>query len=739
MRPGLQEIAWQIVSGFHQSLEKNTSIHSEKSNETSEAARLAALTYVLDTIKFDDHYSFSNLSFEAENAGISKSHVISLSEEVLESFGSFLPKNLTYPEIVTLLGMIHYMGCYFLPLLYKKGTSQKPLGAYYTPSLITDYIVSLTVTPRLDELAASAKTRGLSALEEMLSLRTLDPACGTGVFLVSAMEAFFRAMRIGIQNAQKNGISNYLLKTNGILDYKQIIRRNLFGVDIDSGALEVTDVSLRLLSQTNNATLNRSTLGASLKQGNSLISLKGIKGDSNHNRFFGDPSSRFPFEWNDEFGEILDNRGFDFIIMNPPYERLKPNLAEFLRERLLSGEREIHLRNFSNYKKRMQEDVFYFRKSGEYSLGNRYSIDIHRLFIERTLQLTGKGSRIGFIVPSTILGDLSSNKLRKSLLKENRLLSVDDFPETSRLFEGVTQSATIMVLERGGTTKSFLARFGLKSLNDVNESSQNRIRLDNIEKTVGSTLTIPQVNRVGLKLMSKLHQNPPVHSLGWVSVNRGELDLTSNRECITSEVADFRLIRGSNISRYVLNYGTGTRIEYVDIEKLRKQLGKSPRAKHIGNPRIAGQQISNRTQRWRLKFALIPANHVLANSCNYLTIQENNNEYLRLLLLGILNSELLNWRFSLTNANNHVSTRELTQLPIPNLITRQSQILSDMLVDQVGNLKEHDKLPWIEALVFALYQFSAKESRDVLKMRSTPEQDIDAIVDELGNVLDKIS
>ncbi|MHA2397245.1 MAG: Eco57I restriction-modification methylase domain-containing protein, partial [Candidatus Thorarchaeota archaeon] len=126
-----------------------------------------------------------------------------------------------------------------------------------------------------------------------------------------------------------------------------------------------------------------------------LISLKGLNGVADHGSFFTDAASRSPFEWHDEFGYILDKGGFDFIVMNPPYERLKPNLAEFLRERLLTGEREIHMENFSKHKERLSEDVRYFRNSGEYQLGNRYSIDTHRLFIERTLQLTREESNIG--------------------------------------------------------------------------------------------------------------------------------------------------------------------------------------------------------------------------------------------------------------------------------------------------------------------------------------------------------
>ncbi|MHA3963868.1 MAG: Eco57I restriction-modification methylase domain-containing protein [Candidatus Thorarchaeota archaeon SMTZ1-45] len=734
VRPGLQETAWLIVSGLHESLIENSSTSSQKPIEISEAVRLAGLNYVLSSRQLDEQYSFSNLSFEAEKAGISRTSITNLSNEVLESFRYSIPMNLSPLETVALLGMVHSIGCYSLPLSYKKGTFQKRLGAFYTPPKIADYIVSLTLSPKLNRLSEMAKTRGLTALEEIMSLRTLDPACGTGIFLISALKAFSRAMKSGIENAQKGGVSYRVLKTNGILDYKQITRHNLYGVDIDSGALEVTDVSLRLLSQTDSRKLGESELFATLKQGNSLISLKGINGDADYNEFFRDPVSRSPFEWNDEFGDILKNGGFDFIIMNPPYERLKPNLAEFLRERLLTRECEIYLQNFSKYKERMIEDIRYFRKSGEYNLGNRYTIDVYRLFIERALQLTGKGSYIGFVVPSSILGDLSAFPIRKSILQENRLLTVDDFPETSRMFEGVTQSVTIITLKRGGKTKSFLAKFGLNDIEDASSCYQNQIPADKIEKIGSSSLAIPQVNKVGWKLMSKLHIHPSIHSFDYLSVNRGELDLTLNRDCITSSVTDFRLIRGSSISRYLLSNRVRTRTEYVDIEKLKSQLGTSVRVRHINQFRIAGQQVSNRTQRWRLKFADIPPNFVLANSCNYLAIQGGSDESYRLSLLGILNSELMNWRFSLTNTNNHISIRELTQLPVPDMKSSESQGFREMLIEEVRKFKSNDTSPKIEALVFALYGFSVKESRAVLKLRSTPGREIDAILSELESI-----
>ncbi|MHA2322080.1 MAG: TaqI-like C-terminal specificity domain-containing protein, partial [Candidatus Thorarchaeota archaeon] len=256
-----------------------------------------------------------------------------------------------------------------------------------------------------------------------------------------------------------------------------------------------------------------------------------------------------------------------------------------------------------------------------------------------------------------------------------------------------------------------------------------------IEQAVGPSLSIPQVNKIGWKLLSKLHNHPSISSLNWLSVKRGELDLTLNKDCITHDVTDFRLIRGSNISRYSLNDRTGTKPEFVDIEQFRKKLGVSSRAAHISQNRIACQQVSNRNQRWRLKFASIPTKVVLANSCNYLIDHEHSDKYHRLLFLGILNSELMNWRFSLTNTNNHVSTRELTQLPLPDLETSSSQNISSQIVEEVKGIKSSDTTPKIEALVFALYGFSVSEAKAILKMRSTPEKETSVILLRLGSFL----
>ena len=91
----------------------------------------------------------------------------------------------------------------------------------------------------------------------------------------------------------------------------------------------------------------------------------------------------------------------------------------------------------------------------------------------------------------------------------------------------------------------------------------------------------------------------------------------------------------------------------------------------------------------------------------------------------------MNWRFSLTNTNNHVSTRELTQLPLAEIGTPASRNLYSSLIEEVKQVNTNGMSPKIEALVFALYGFSNKETKEILRMRSTPENETSAVLDEL--------
>jgi Alw26I/Eco31I/Esp3I family type II restriction m6 adenine DNA methyltransferase len=403
--------------------------------------------------------------------------------------------------------------------------------------------------------------------------------------------------------------------------------------------------------------------------------------------------------------------------MNPPYDRLKPNKAEFERERMYSH-REA---DFDEYKERLREDVNYFRNSGEYRIGNKYSIDTYRLFLERSLSLIKPNGRIGFIVPSTLLGDISAAPLRKELIMNNKILLLNEFPEGAKIFPGVTQSVCIMILQKGAASDSIDASFGLQSIDEARHSTYSHLKLSNIEKSMGSSLIIPRIAMHEWELLETLHKNPSLASLDWLLCRRGELDLTLHKKHITSNNHYSPLIRGSHITRYSLNVDSSKNEEYVNLDSFRYDYRNSKRIQHIESPRIACQQVSNRSQRWRLKFSPILPGKVLANSCNYIILNNSTNKDVLNYLLGILNSDLLNWRFDISNTNNHVSNRELNALPIFDYtkLEKSKVGIADRIIDDVTKLvvSNESYSPFIEGSVFYLYGLNQCQARDILRSR----------------------
>jgi len=732
----LSSLAWTILSDVHAHA-TNDSPH--ESRLLVEAARLAALNIVV-TSRFGYHYLdldkdrllFSALSYESQRRSVSKREVGELVRAIIED-SKFEHhdeiKNLSLMDFIDLLGRIHSLGSHRLPVSLQQSSSQRSLGAFYTPMTIADYIVNLALNPKLRKYTHRIRKTGLSAAEEILTLNTVDPACGSGVFLVSALKTMYQAIQDAKLVLEKLGVPKH--------EYDECFSNsavNIHGVDIDAGALEVADASIRFLESKGRTKLGETHIGSTLKQGDSLISMDGFSHVSNNRHFFKNPESRTPFEWHKEFKEVFsgDHGGFDFVVMNPPYERLKPNFAEFMREELLSGEREVHTSRYEEYKSHIQENARYFRESNEFKQAISYSLNTYQLFIERALQISKMDGNIGCIVPSNILCDVSAQSLRHELLLRNTVNSIDDFPETSRVFPGVTQSVSILILTRGGKTEVIEIGLNRTSVKDAIRRKRLKIKQERIVKIMGSSLVIPRVEESDLVLLEQMHKQPTLSSIDYLVVRRGELDLTLNKRFITSLKSDSMLIRGSHVTRYTLR-ASSRDVEYADYDAFRKTLKDSERADHITTNRIACQQVSNMGQRWRLKFAPIEPLRILSNSCNYLVATHSDSMKRLDFLLGVLNSELLNWRFQISNSNNHVSIRELQSLPIVQPTSAQKAIEKEIIKD-VQKLKTGttDDTSSVEASVFALYGFGVKEARKILCLRKTPEDEKKKILEELS-------
>ena len=210
----------------------------------------------------------------------------------------------------------------------EKPEVKKAGGVYYTPKYIVDYIVEKTVGQLLKD-----KKPG-KAVDKF---KILDPACGSGSFLIGAYQYLLNWYRNQYEEAgpQKNkkvlyeaGANVWRLTTD---ERKRILLTHIYGVDIDPQAVEVTKLSLllkvlegesgELLQQQMEIFKKRvlPDLGDNIKCGNSLIGSDFYQGKQIDLINEEEQYRVNAFDWDTEFKEIMKSGGFDAVIGNPPY------------------------------------------------------------------------------------------------------------------------------------------------------------------------------------------------------------------------------------------------------------------------------------------------------------------------------------------------------------------------------------------------------------------------------------
>lgn len=281
---------------------------------------------------------------------------------------------------------------------------RKAGGVYYTPEYIVDYIVENTV---------GEKIKGKTP-KEIANIKIVDPACGSGSFLLGAYK-YLLNYHIEYYNKIKDrakfkGVKEDVIKENGDLTIwikKQILRNNIFGVDIDSNAAEVTKLSLLMKClegespasiQNNQDLFNERALPSledNIKCGNSLIGNDFYESQS---MLDFDEETQYKincFDWEDEFKNVFACGGFDVVIGNPPY---------------------VMMQNL--------DSRYYF----DYCLANyksaKYKIDTYQIFIEKAIKLLKDNSVISFITPNTFLTNIHSEPLRNYILDNTNILSI---------------------------------------------------------------------------------------------------------------------------------------------------------------------------------------------------------------------------------------------------------------------------------------------------------------------------
>jgi len=358
--------------------------------------------------------------------------------------------------------------------------------------------------------------------------------------------------------------------------------------------------------------------------------------------------------------------------------------------------------------------------------------------LERALNITSPKSRLGFIIPSTFLCDKSALKLRKEILLRYKVDGIYDFLERAKIFQDANQAVCIVLLDKSSKGETIPVASNLTDIKELYAARPTMIPLKMIKEIFPDDLAIPKITRDEWAILKKIHQNPSLREVPWIRIYRGEVDLTIYKDCLSKANTGYKLIRGDHITRYRLVWVPSKGENFVSRNSFLKKLGNSEKAEHTNVIRIAGQQVSNMMQRWRLKFCLIQPRNFLANSCNYLIITPNKGEMidsLRLYILALLNSCLLNWRFKLTSTNNHINNYELGALPIKliNHQDRREAALFNLIIKRVREILQEERTvdidPQVESAIFHLYKLAPEEVKIILKSEGIDQRSIESIME----------
>lgn len=267
---------------------------------------------------------------------------------------------------------------------------RKAHGVYYTPRWMVRYIVKGSLGKAIAERTP----------EEVRRIRVLDPACGSGAFLVEA----FRVLCEYWDSRQRPQTSNELLAIR-----RSVLQENIFGIDLDPQAVEITQLNLLLVALTTREQLPN--LSRNIKVGNALLDPKTrpLPSGTNNGGWMApfDAAANFPFE----------APGFDVVVMNPPYYDLQahPYQQDVLRKvypEIASG----------------HDDVLYY-------------------FLARAVELLGHRGHVGCVVARYWLDSLYAEKLRGHLLDASTVREVLDFRSFQPFGSDVGVNAAIVFLD----------------------------------------------------------------------------------------------------------------------------------------------------------------------------------------------------------------------------------------------------------------------------------------------------
>lgn len=619
----------------------------------------------------------------------------------------------------------------------------KDKGAFYTPKEIVQYmcresLIAYLQTGIEDEATKEAirqfvTTHDIATLgnnekfheqvdEALKEVKICDPAIGSGAFPMGLLKELFlcRTALEGINQSKAAEIK------------KHIIQQNIYGVDIERGAVDIARLrfwlSLIVDEETPQALPN---LDFKIMQGNSLLEQykgvdlstvtekKAIGGGfdlfddmldfyrkqlrdklaeyyncTDHRKKkqlreeitanvkqqlreqgikldFGDLdlSGNNQFMlWHTWFYDVFSQGGFDIVIGNPPYINVK--------------------RGIPNEQKQLYQKLFFTAK-GQY--------DLFVLFIELSLSI---GRITSMIVPKPLLNNENYVNCRELLL--NRVIT--QIVTGSDIFENAGVESCIFLSTKNMENKDV----DIFEYKNHTFDYKNKVSID-YYRQLPSKIMSTEVMTDDAAILQKVNKH---HKLGDLFEIKRGVEAGKKDDSIVDYPTKYKLLRGQDISAYSINYNR----QYILFDKY--DTSKFKELSMYSNPKILIRRVSNQIQATYDENKYVVLNTVYCMSLN------TKNNFSPLYFVGILNSRLISFWFTKTYCNTdklfpyiRISQLQCVPLAEPEKLTETNiaRVVNEILTKKSNNPSADTSAleSEIDHLVYQLYGLTEEEIKIV--------------------------
>lgn len=398
-------------------------------------------------------------------------------------------------------------------------------GAYLTPRWLARRTIELTVMSYLrnqgidaDSVQRTIEGQGQTLPPEtrtrlgrlLHDLQIVDPACGTGTFLAEAFRLLFTWQKSLVPRLDAASYAQHL------------VTRQLCGVDRDPLAVALAKVVLWF--QTNphcgpiadplNVYCGDTLLGRPFHGTWDNVPLSPAVTDSTE-----------ALDWTEAFPQVAQSSGFDMVVGNPPWERVKALSREFFeielpavaaapttaaRERMM-GE---HKREFQSRRAQRRAYAQAVRSSGYFEFSAAGDLNLYPLFVERAIQIANKSGHIGLLVPSGLATDLALSPFFTRIREGRHLVFFLDFENRARVFPDVDGRYRFSICVLTNATSSAPPKYSFFLHDESHLDDPNR-RLLLDESTIAlvnpNTRTLPVVRtQKDLAILIRMHNQVPI-------------------------------------------------------------------------------------------------------------------------------------------------------------------------------------------------------------------------------------